>query len=93
MRMTKWPDGSAIRVFVLGGRNPAHIAFCKEILDVYPYQLQVSWDRLVYSGTGQAPIELDSEQEMLAQVAATPGAIGYLTRRMVNDHVRILPVE
>ncbi len=93
MRMTRWPDGSPIRVFVLGDGDPVHVAFCKEVLDIYPYQLRAAWDRLVYSGSGQAPTELASEQEMLARVASTPGAIGYLERRLVNVRVRLLPVQ
>lgn len=93
MRMTKWPDGTPIRVFVLSDTDPLHVAFCKEVLNVYPYQLRASWDRLVYSGIGQAPTELASQQEMLARVGSTPGAIGYLNGRLVNDHVRILPVR
>jgi hypothetical protein len=40
--------------------------------------MRSAWDRLVYSGTGQAPLEVSSEEEMRAKIASTPGAIGYL---------------
>jgi len=93
MRLLKWPDGQPIRVFVLEDASPTHIAFCKEVLNIYPYQLRQSWDRLVYSGTGQAPIEVASEEEMLARVASQPGAIGYLKRSMLNDRVRLLLLQ
>ena len=39
-----------------------------------------AWDRLVFSGTGQAPDTVTSTEEMLARVASTPGAIGYLSQ-------------
>jgi len=80
MRQTKWPDGTPVKVFVLSKTSPAHETFCKEALDLFPYQLHQSWDRLVYSGTGQAPIEVGSEQEMRERVLAVPGAIGYVTK-------------
>lgn len=90
MKLLQWPDGQPVRVFVLPDDNPLHRAFCKEALDVYPYQLRQTWDRLVYSGTGQAPTEVGSEQEMLKRVASTPGALGYARKVKPGDRVRIL---
>ena len=79
MRVRAWPDGTPVRVFVLPDTDPTHVAFCTEILQVYPYQLRQNWDRLVYSGTGQPPIEVASEEELIKRVAQTPGAIGYVS--------------
>lgn len=93
MRLRNWPNGNRIRVFVLPDRNPTHVAFCKQLLNIYPHQLRLAWDRLVFSGTGQAPTEVDSEEEMRAWVATTPGAIGYLRRSLVNDSVRVLEIQ
>ncbi len=78
MRLRQWPDGTPITVYVLKPSSEVHIAFCKEVLGILPHQLQRSWDRLVFSGTGQAPIEVESLAEMQRRVLATPGAIGYL---------------
>jgi hypothetical protein len=80
MRLRLWPDGSPITVFVLPPTDPVHVRFCKEVLGVFPHQLQRAWDRLVYSGTGQAPVEVDSLEEMEQRVRETPGAIGYLEK-------------
>lgn len=82
MRQTTWPDGSAVQVFVLEDKNNTHIAFCKDILSMFPYQLRRVWDRQVFSGTGSAPTIVKTEQEMLIRVAETQGAIGYM---MVSD--------
>jgi ABC-type phosphate transport system substrate-binding protein len=92
MRMRQWPDdGSPITVFVLQPSDPLHAEFCKTVLDVFPYQLQRVWDRLVYSGTGQAPIELSSLEEMRKRIASTPGAIGYLSTDRIDDN--LYPVQ
>lgn len=93
MRLTTWPDGSAIRVFVLPDDNLVHATFCKQVLQIFPHQLRNAWDRLVYSGTGQAPEVLSSELEIRTHIASTPGAIGYLTKENLDDSVAILPVE
>lgn len=93
MRLRTWSDGTPIQVLVLPDADPAHAAFAKRVLQVFPNQLRSAWDRLVYSGTGQAPTQVGSQQEMRAKVATTPGAIGYLTQGMIDDSVRIMQVR
>jgi hypothetical protein len=93
MRLHAWPDGSAVRVFVLPDDAPLHIAFSKEKLNVFPYQLRLAWDRLVFSGTGQAPDTVNSPEEMLAKVASTPGAIGYLYKSKLDGRVNVLQIK
>lgn len=93
MRLQVWPEGAPIKVFILPDDHPAHVNFSKETLNVFPYQLRAAWDRLTFSGTGQAPIEVNSEEEMRTRVAATPGAIGYLRGAMINDQVRVLQIK
>ncbi len=78
MRLSSWPDGSPIRVFVLPDNNPIHVQFAKEVLGVYPFQLRSAWDRLVYSGTGVAPTTVETQEEMKARIERTPGGIGYI---------------
>ncbi|CAG0956419.1 hypothetical protein ANRL3_00579 [Anaerolineae bacterium] len=93
MRIRAWSDGQPIRVFVLGDNAPEQIEFSKKLLDIFPYQLRRYWDRLVFSGTGQAPIELTSPGEMYNRVASTPGAIGYLPTEHIGNQVRIIKVS
>jgi ABC-type phosphate transport system substrate-binding protein len=96
MRVRTWPDGTPVRVYVLEDDDPTHVEFCKSVLRIYPYQLRQNWDRLVYSGTGQPPIGVSSEQELLRLVAQTPGAIGYLNRKETpvrGDRLKVLNVH
>ncbi|MDP2833178.1 MAG: hypothetical protein Q8Q28_07780 [Pseudomonadota bacterium] len=92
-KVTSWADGSRIRVFVMPDESPLHQEMAKGILDLYPYQLRAAWDRVIYTGIGQAPIQVANESEMRKQVATTPGAIGYVGRIYSNDKVRALPVR
>jgi ABC-type phosphate transport system substrate-binding protein len=93
MRLTTWPDGTAIRVFVLPDDNILHNQFCKQVLQVFPFQMRNAWDRLVFSGTGQSPEVLNSEQEMKIRISNTPGSIGYLPKEKIDDSVSILKIE
>lgn len=93
MKLPQWADGTPVRVFVLTDDSPEHQALCKQVLDLYPYQLRDAWNRLVYTGTGQAPIKVTSVEEMSKRVAATPGAIGYLMKVEKYEAVRVVPVR
>ncbi|WP_422667062.1 hypothetical protein [Billgrantia montanilacus] len=93
MRQRTWPDGQAVRVFVLPSNHAVHGRFTKERLAVYPHQLQLAWDRMVFSGTGQAPNRVSSQPEMLERIATTPGALGYLEREYLDDRVQVISME
>lgn len=77
MRVRQWPDGTPITVFVLPDRDEQHRRFCTEVLRVYPYVLRDTWDRLVFTGTGQAPVQVASAKELERMVGLVRGAIGY----------------
>lgn len=93
MRLSHWKSGAPIRVFILPDDHPVHVRFSKQILGMYPYQLRWAWDRLVFSGTGQAPIQVATEEEMKRRVANTPGAIGYLTGSKTDEMVKVTSIE
>ncbi|MDN3558187.1 hypothetical protein [Halomonas maura] len=93
MRQRTWPDGQAARVFVLPNSHPVHARFVKGRLSVYPHQLQLAWDRVVFSGTGQAPNRVRTQAEMLEQIASTSGALGYVEREYLDDRVQVISME
>lgn len=78
MRVRQWSDGTPVRVFVMPSNSELHDHFARELLGTYPYVLNRTWDRMVFTGTGLAPEVVQSAQEMRDKVSSTPGAIGYL---------------
>ncbi|NOY62843.1 MAG: hypothetical protein GXP10_06805 [Gammaproteobacteria bacterium] len=93
MRLHKWAGNLPVTVYVLSDYHPTHAAFSKTILNLFPYQMRRTWNRLVFSGTGQAPEEVLSEEEMVRKVASTPGAIGYIRRVKADDSVHVLKIH
>jgi uncharacterized protein (DUF2267 family) len=53
-------------------------------------ELKKIWMKMQLSGDGKAPTALASEDEMIAKVASTPGAIGYVSQAKVTDAVKTL---
>lgn len=93
LRARQWPDGLHISVVVLRDQNPTHINFLKTVLKILPHQLRRHWDRYIYSGIGQGPIVVNSQQEMIDMVNQLPGAIGYMNVGVPHEQVNILTVH
>jgi ABC-type phosphate transport system substrate-binding protein len=87
MHLRIWPNGEPIKVFTLADDDRVHKDFVKNNLNMFPHQFRRAWDRMTYTGTGIAPIQLDSEQEMIEKVMNTPNAIGYVSKK--PDHAKI----
>ncbi len=88
MRLRSWPDGTPITVFVQSSDSVIHRKFCVSKLGVLPYQIQRTWDVLVFSGMGQSPIELKNEMEMKQKISQIKGAIGYVSEIGEAENVR-----
>ncbi|MDC9729579.1 MAG: hypothetical protein PSN04_09690 [Methyloprofundus sp.] len=58
--------------------HPLHKRFVKEKLQLFPHQLRRTWNRKTYTGTGQAPITVDSMTEMQKLIKQTKNSIGYI---------------
>lgn len=93
MRQTRWADGQPIQVFVLESAHDKHVKFSRSYLKMFPYQLDAIWDRQRFSGIGSFPVKVQSEEEMLAVLQQTPGAIGYLSTEIRSPALRVVVVH
>lgn len=93
MRQTQWPDGSPIKVYVLPEADSQHQLFSRQQLHLFPYQLNMIWDRLSFSGTGARPTVVADEYMMLEQLKITPGSIGYSSYLDSDTRVKELGIE
>ena len=50
------------------------------------------WMKNMLTGEGQPPVSVETQEAILERVATTPGAIGYIDRRLVTDQVITLTV-
>jgi ABC-type phosphate transport system substrate-binding protein len=84
-------DGSrAIPVVLKGG--PVHEVFLNHYIDENPDEFRTRWRKAVFTGQGAMLKEFGSEAAMLEYVAATPGAIGYVSRIPNPDSVKVLTI-
>jgi ABC-type phosphate transport system substrate-binding protein len=84
---TRFADGShAIPVLLRGG--PVHEVFLKNYVGESPDEFRVHWQKEVFTGQGAMPKTFDSESALIEYVAATPGALGYVSRISPQDNVK-----
>jgi hypothetical protein len=85
-------DGSrVVPVLVKGG--PAHERFVKQYLGKTEDALMTYYRSLVFTGKGLMPKTLDSDAEVLAYVAKTKGAIGYVSSSGGTEGVKVLELK
>lgn len=56
-----------------------HEQFLKDYLSRTPDQYLKYWKKLIFTGEGKAPKTVATEEELVQYVAATEGAIGYVS--------------
>jgi hypothetical protein len=92
-RQVIWPDGVAIKVFILSVKSKTHAQFSQSHLQMFPYQLDRAWQKLTFSGIGVPPAEVNSAPEMLKLIQTTPGAIGYLPAENETTDAKIIQIK
>ncbi|MFZ0868228.1 MAG: TonB family protein [Candidatus Sulfotelmatobacter sp.] len=88
---TSLADGSYVEP-VIEKDGPSHEAFLKMYMGRTDDDLRTYYRALVFTGRGSMPKELDSDNEMVACVARTKGAIGYVSAETSSEGVKILAV-
>lgn len=86
-----WRDRSPIVPVNLPASNPLRRSFSRWIFDRTPEQMQDYWNDQYFHGVVPPPV-LASEEAVLRFVAATPGAIGYVSACVVDRRVEVLAV-
>ncbi len=92
-KQSLWEDGQPIVVFALPSKHELHQRFSKEVLKIFPYQLDRIWNKLTYSGIGTGPIVVDTHQQLVDAVRSTPGSIGYSETSVTEGGVHVVNIQ
>lgn len=74
----------------LGGINPTKKAFYMQLLDKQLPEINSYWARLMFSGLGSPPRQLDSVEDIIQTIRNNIGAIGYLPYTEITDDLRVV---
>jgi ABC-type phosphate transport system substrate-binding protein len=82
-RTSTWPDGLAVLPVDQSARSAIRVLFTREILKVEGLEkisaVENFWQQQIFSGRGSPPPIKARDEEVVAFVAANPGAIGYVS--------------
>ena len=93
-RQQVWHSGGKITVVMQSHNSTAHSFFCRQYLNLFPYQIERLWNQLVYSGQADAPIISSDDQGTIDIVSKTPGAIAYVAASTnLPDNVKQIRVS
>lgn len=85
-------DGSPVEP-VLGQGGAAHDTFLKDVVGKSEQALRTHFKSLVFTGKGAMPKSFASDGEVVAYVAKTKGAIGYVTAGAETAGVKRIAVR
>jgi ABC-type phosphate transport system substrate-binding protein len=90
-KSTYWDDGQRVVIIVLADKSGD--AALNEASGMDASQFKTFWQRMVFSGRGQQPRRADNAASLVAQVAATKGAIALAPANADLKDVTILKVK
>ncbi len=89
----EWSDGTPIIVVVMKSSEDTAQKFYQYI-GKRPLEMKKLWMRAQLSGEGKAPVAFGSDEDVVAKVASTPGAIGFVRKLRADSSVKtILIIE
>jgi ABC-type phosphate transport system substrate-binding protein len=86
MRTRYWADGARITVYNLPHSSPVHRSFVRNVLNTSPITYQQVLERQINAGNASQYRTVRNEIEMLARLANTYGAIGYVSADALLIH-------
>ena len=88
-----WPDGAAVTPVDQVPRSPVRGKFSIAIHKKPLGAIKAYWNKLIFSGKDTPPAELKTNEEIIAFVKATPGAIGYVGPDADTTGLEVIAVQ
>jgi ABC-type phosphate transport system substrate-binding protein len=74
----EWEDGSPVYPVDLPDDDPTREAFTQAVHGKSPRAIRAYWQQQIFAGRQVPPPERDSDEQVLAYVRTTQGAVGYV---------------
>lgn len=84
LHQLSWDNGVPIQIVIFPIGNDKHRQFTTKYLSIMPYQLERAWARMKFKGLMRSSIIVQTEEEMIEVVSSMPGAIGYVSDKMLT---------
>ena len=93
-KVERWGDGTRIMPIDLSAMSPVRATFSEATLGMPTMAVRRYWEERLMGGGGIPPMVKTSEEELIAAVAASQGAIGYVSEDVqLPESVKVLSVQ
>ena len=86
----RYPNGVELRPIDQKSGSQQQQEFAGKVLGKSSTDLSKYWSRRMFSGKGHPPRQYGSDAEVIQEVTATPGTIGYVDMQSVDDSVKVI---
>jgi hypothetical protein len=84
----RFPDGTEVVAIDQNLGSPLRDEFYGKVARRSPALMKAHWSRLIFTGRGQPPAEVENSAAMRKLIADNPGMIGYVERSALDASVR-----
>ena len=90
---SKFSDGGSAVPIDQGKASPVRAAFSQKVLGKSVGAVDTYWQQQIFSGKDVPPATKSSDDDVIAFVKATPGAIGYVSGGAATAGVKVIAVK
>ncbi|MBX7117883.1 MAG: hypothetical protein K1X31_02670 [Gemmatimonadaceae bacterium] len=92
-QVAKFPSGAAAKPVDLAKTSPVRAEFSTAVLGRAVAAVETYWQQQIFAGKEVPPAAKASDEEVLAYVRSTPGAIGYVSAGASTSGVKVIAVR
>ncbi len=92
-QVSKFPSGAAAKPVDLAKTSAARAEFSNAVLGRAVSAIETYWQQQIFAGKEVPPAAKASDDEVLAFVKATPGAIGYVSAGAATAGVKVIAIK
>ncbi|HVQ31601.1 MAG TPA: hypothetical protein VMV21_18530 [Vicinamibacteria bacterium] len=93
-KIERWGDGTRITPIDLSATSPIRATFSETMLGMPTLGVRRYWEQRLVEGGGSPPMVKPSEEAVIAAVATSEGAIGYVAEETpVPETVKLLVIQ
>ena len=89
-QLKSFSDGSSAIPISQTADLPAAEEFNSKVLKKTASQLKAYWAKIVFTGKGSPPNEVNNDAEVIKLVSTNPNLVGYVDASAVNSSVKVL---
>lgn len=89
-KVKSFSNGNIVLPVNQGSSSDVAGEFSKKVLKKSSSQLKAYWSKLVFSGKGNPPKEVKSDEQVISLVANNPDTIGYIDAASLDSSVKVV---